>query len=142
MVAEFLAEHFLVKEESKFEWCININGNICRFDIEVMEKSCLIEVDGPQHFVDMPAWHSEATIVMANDVFKMKAALQNNMRVVRICQEDVWNKVFDWKPLLLQAMNSSDSTCYIANDSTLYSAHKSMLILKSANVVNIPQETS
>jgi hypothetical protein len=126
MVAEFLGEHFSVKTESSFEWCKNSNGNLCKYDIEVAEKNCLIEVDGPQHFLDMPHWHSVATTVLENDIFKMKAAVANNMRVVRICQSDVWGNVFEWKTLLLDAVNNSSKLVdFISNAANLYNSHRS-----------------
>jgi hypothetical protein len=127
LIAKFLGEYFSVKIESTYEWCRNSNGNLCRYDIEVAEKNCLIEVDGPQHFVDMPRWHSIAKTVLENDIFKMKAALAKNMRVVRICQADVWDDVIDWKPLLLDAVNSATFVSFIANNSTLYDSHRSNL---------------
>ena len=124
IVAEFLGEHFSVKMESTYNWCKNSKGNLCRYDVEVSEKNCLIEVDGPQHFVDMPRWHSVATTVQENDIFKMKAALLNNMRVIRISQVDVWDNLFPWKTLLLDAVNSTAIVTFIAKESNLYNCHR------------------
>ena len=127
MIADFLREHFSVKMEATYEWGKNSNGNLFRYDIEVVEKSCVVEVDGPQHFTNMHQWHSIATTVIENDILKMNAAVLNNMRVVRICQADVWNNVFEWKALLLNAVNSSTLVSFIANDSSLYDSHHSNL---------------
>jgi DNA-directed RNA polymerase subunit RPC12/RpoP len=112
-----------VKTQVSFPWCLTEKQNVCRFDFQVGQV--LIELDGPQHFVDMPGWYSLSKDVLERDIHKMKCSIDNGYFIVRICQADVWNELIDWKtPLIEFIKQPTDNIIYIAANSDLYNKHK------------------
>jgi very-short-patch-repair endonuclease len=77
-------------------WCKNTNTNsYLPFDFVLKEQKIIIELDGPQHFVQVSNWDSPEE-QFENDQYKEKCANDNGYSVIRIIQEDVWNDTYDW----------------------------------------------
>jgi very-short-patch-repair endonuclease len=70
-------------------------------DFYLPQHQVAIEVDGRQHidddtvFPDMTAEERKK-----RDVQKMKTCLRQNIGVIRVLQEDVWQEKYDWRTLL------------------------------------------
>lgn len=123
MIYEFLVEEYEnVEIQSKFIWCKNL-----LFDFLLKKYKIIIELDGGQHFVDVPHWNSIATEVQQNDRYKMQRALDNDYTMIRIYQPDVLHNKIDWKfqlRLVIEA-HKRDMYClsYIASDMSIYDNH-------------------
>jgi len=66
-----------------------------RFDLIIPDLKILIEVDGPQHFKQIMNWTSPKE-TMERDIYKMKQAVANGYRIIRIFQPDVAAKGEEW----------------------------------------------
>jgi len=89
-------------------WCHNpLTGRALPFDYFIECLSLIIELDGRQHFVKTPGMLHSGIPAMKRDVYKMRCANQNGMRVIRLLQQDVWDNDESWldanlKPLLVK----------------------------------------
>lgn len=93
---EFLEEHFDdVYTEQIFEGL-----KLKRFDFYLHEYNLVIECDGPQHFRQVKDWNLEKT--KESDQLKMQFCLENEINVIRLLQEDIWNDKYDWRYRLLK----------------------------------------
>ena len=120
-VYEFLlSQNFNITYQAKFEWCRN--RNCLPFDF-IIDK-CIIELDGRQHFKDIDFWNSSFEEVLDNDIYKMKCAITNGYKIIRITQEDVWKDTFDWQEKLLEGLSNRYNVTYISNDIDIYNSHK------------------
>ena len=79
-------------------------SNIGRFQYEYdflvtlqNEKLLIIELDGRQHKVDVPFFKTTALENQIRDKYKEKKARENNINIIRICQEDVWFDKNNWE---------------------------------------------
>jgi hypothetical protein len=79
------------------------------FDFEIIDKKIIVELDGPQHFKTVKLW-GESEIIMQNDVFKMKKALEKGYTIIRILQTDVLHSRYDWQRTLLESIETVFST--------------------------------
>jgi very-short-patch-repair endonuclease len=78
------------------DWCKNLITKCCLpFDFVLKEQKIIIELDGPQHFVQVSNWKSPEE-QFENDQYKEKCANDNGYSVIRIIQKDVWNDTYDW----------------------------------------------
>lgn len=109
-----------VIKEAKFDWCKSAKGNYLRFDFCLPDLKIIIELDGIQHFEDVLHFNSFAKINQQNDAFKMQCALDNNFKVIRIYQPDVFNKYIDWETALTEAINENGNNYYLAEFSDIY----------------------
>lgn len=66
-----------------------------RYDFLIPELHVIIELDGPQHFMQISSWPSPEN-QHDNDVEKIMHAVDNGYSVIRIVQEDVLNDKYDW----------------------------------------------
>ena len=66
-----------------------------RYDFLIPELNVIIELDGPQHFMQISSWPSPES-QHDNDVEKIMRAIDNGYSVIRIVQEDVLNDKYDW----------------------------------------------
>ena len=87
----------------KQDWCKNVKH--LPFDFCILFLKIIIELDGNQHFKQISNWCSPLKNIQ-RDIFKMKKALENGFRIIRLLQEDVWNNDESWldthlKPLPL-----------------------------------------
>ena len=84
------------------DWCKNqITSRILPFDFVLEEQKIIIELDGPQHFIQVGNWKTPEE-QFENDQYKEKCANENGYSIIRIIQEDVWNDRYDWFDELIQ----------------------------------------
>ena len=102
---EFLEEEFgsdNVLCQPKFPWCQNkITKRLFPFDFFIYK---IIELDGPQHFVQVSNWQAPE-ITQSRDLYKEFCATDNGYSIIRLLQEDVLYDNFDWKTMLLDEIN-------------------------------------
>ena len=93
----------------KQEWC---NKKI--FDFCIPECKIIIELDGPQHFIQIMNWLSPEE-QQENDKYKEECANQNGYSVIRLLQEDVFYDTYDWVKELTEAIEEIKSSKGITN---------------------------
>ena len=85
-----------IVSQFRADWCKNIiSKRNFPFDFVIEEHKIIIELDGPQHFVQIWNWKTPEE-QFENDQYKEKCANENGYSVIRILQEDVWNDAYDW----------------------------------------------
>ena len=100
-----------VIRQFKPAWCKNLDsGAQLSFDFCIESKKVIIEVDGNQHFVDVPGWKSLSNNVRQRDKLKMEYAINNGYHIIRILQEDIWNDKYEWKSELLTLLSNLPET--------------------------------
>jgi very-short-patch-repair endonuclease len=82
-----------LKRQFKKDWCKNVRNLI--FDFVIEDLRILIEIDGPQHFIQVRNWQSPE-ITKKNDLYKMNCANENGFCMIRILQTDVYRDKYDW----------------------------------------------
>lgn len=124
IINKFLKENYTqIIHQAKFEWCKN--KNFLPFDFLLDKQKILIEVDGPQHFIQVSNWASpEDTLI--RDIFKMKLAISKGYSIIRISQKDIYNNTIDWVTLLKNNIKKykTPKCIYISKDSELYINHQ------------------
>ena len=86
----------------RVDWCKNPNtARFLPFDFALKEEKVIIELDGPQHFVQISNWRTPEE-QSENDKYKEKCANENGFSVIRIIQGDVWNDKYEWLNELIQ----------------------------------------
>ena len=89
-----IQEHYpTLKKQYKVEWCKN--KNCLPFDFVIEELKIIIEIDGPQHFVQVANWTSPE-IQKETDKFKINCANKNGFSVIRLLQIDILKDKFHW----------------------------------------------
>jgi len=92
-----------VKHQVRYSWCKNIESDrFLPFDFEIC-SNILVELDGRQHFQQVRNWLAPE-LQKERDLYKMQCAFKNNMHVIRVYQEDVWNDRNDWKNKLQKSI--------------------------------------
>ena len=87
------------------------------------------ELDGIQHFENVPHWNSCVLVVRANDVDKMMVCFNKGESTTRIRQHDVWLDTFDWKSYDARAdAIGMGKCCIVLPDISEYNAHARDLI--------------
>ena len=82
-----------LQQQFKVDWCKK--KTYLPFDFVIPEHNIIIELDGPQHFMQISNWASpEETNI--NDKYKMECANKNNYSVIRLTQEDVFYDTYNW----------------------------------------------
>ena len=121
-VKEFLdANNIKNIHQATFPWC-KVKREL---PYDFLVNDTLYEIDGEQHFRDMPSWHQPFEYRRTRDVFKTVNAVQNNRKVVRIFQEDIRNDAIDWKNIILQIISGEIPTgqvTYVAKDVSMYNS--------------------
>ena len=99
-------------DQYKPDWCINPDTNRYLpydFYIELVNgKKIIIECDGEQHYTQNSHFHrNDRTLEKQQDrdIYKMNKALENDVSMIRIHQEEVWNDTIDWKKEVTDAIN-------------------------------------
>ncbi len=105
-------------------WCKK--ERILPFDLALLNKKIIIEVDGGQHFRQVQNWRTPEE-QQELDLFKMQCALKKGYSIIRILQEEIYKKKFDWKKELLEAIedcveNKNPSVTFICkkNEYSVY----------------------
>ena len=96
-----------VQKSLYVDWCRNpLTGKCLPFDICIDDK-IFIEVDGEQHFMEKKMFSaSSLESRKARDIEKMRFALKNGRRIIRIFQIDAWHDKLDWRAELKALVNS------------------------------------
>ena len=93
----------------RVDWCKNIiTSRFLPFDFVLKEQKIIIELDGPQHFVQISNWRTPEE-QYESDQYKEKCANENGFSVIRVIQEDVWNDKYKWLNELTQNINELTS---------------------------------
>lgn len=101
-------KNYDIETNVKFDWCINTATNYyLPFDLLIEKYKIIIELDGPQHFIQVSNWKSPDH-QRKRDVYKMKLAKQNGYTVIRILQTDVRYDKNLW-------MSKLDAQLYLRN---------------------------
>jgi len=101
-----------LQQQFKVKWCKN--KTYLPFDFVIPEYNIIIELDGPQHFMQISNWASpEETNI--NDKYKMECANKNNYSVIRLTQEDVFYDKYNWKEELLNNIEKIKNDKIIQN---------------------------
>ncbi len=110
---------------ARFNWCAsNQTNRLYPFDIYCPGYGVIIEVDGPHHFQNVGSWGDNLIERQLRDVYKMQCAVQNGLRVIRICQADVWKNQTVWKQRLISDLiGTNRPVIMMANDSAIYDEH-------------------
>ena len=86
----------MLERQYKVDWCKNISSDrYLPFDFVLKLLKIIIELDGPQHFIQVMKWKSPEE-TRKGDIYKMKCANDNGFSVIRILQEDVYCNKYDW----------------------------------------------
>lgn len=110
-----------------FDWCKNKNNRKLPFDFINENHRIIIELDCDTHFKDVKGWYTLAEEERANDIYKMKSAIDNGYTIIRLLQEEVFYDHFDWKTELLKLLDDVDSLNdhnYLAINISKYDLHK------------------
>jgi very-short-patch-repair endonuclease len=86
-----------LKFQFRAEWCRNEykKNNYLPFDFLLEDNKIIIELDGMQHFTQIGKWtNPEDTRV--RDKYKMQKANENGFSIIRILQEDIYRKKYNW----------------------------------------------
>ena len=127
IILGFLQDHYKnVLSEARFEWCKNKKP--LPFDFLLEEQKIVIELDGRQHFDHIIRWKNDIQLSQERDVYKMKRAIENGYRIVRICQIDVFHDTIEWKSRLEEAIASEQQVIYISKDPVLYESMNELFI--------------
>jgi len=101
---EWLKIKYNVKYQLRYTWCKNpITNRYLPYDFEINDK-ILIELDGRQHFEQVSNWRTpEEQLII--DKYKINCALENNMHIIHIYQEDVYYNKNKWDIILENCIN-------------------------------------
>jgi len=83
-----------VKHQYKVDWCMKIRH--LPFDFCIEKLRIIIELDGPQHYIQISNWRNPEE-QQEIDRYKEKCANKNGFSVIRILQEEIWFDSIDWK---------------------------------------------
>ena len=130
IVYNWLKEEFKNKKiisQAKFEWCKNKKGNYLPYDIYIEEENLIIEIDGPQHFKQIKDWKNPSD-TFATDIYKIKKAINNNIRIIRILQEDIYYNKIKWKEILMEKIinNKNEKIIFIDTNNTYINYKKAI----------------
>lgn len=121
-ISEYLSEMYDITNQFMPDFCPKK-----KYDIAIEELKIIIEVDGNQHFSQISNWGTP-DFNRANDVYKMKCALENGYRIIRIYQPDILNTK-DWREFILHAISSVEKVIYISSIPDIYDKHKQELAI-------------
>lgn len=108
IIADYLSSiNIEFEREKAFSWCVNEETNKpFRYDFYLPNEKIIIEVDGNQHYKENKHFRSGLDEIQYRDMFKEEKAKEKGLKIIRICQEDVYKNKFDWKIELKNAINS------------------------------------
>lgn len=109
-----------MEKEYKLKNCRNEEtGKFLRFDFYLKTHNAIIELDGRQHFKSIEAWGGEKALQInrERDKYKMEKALEENIKIIRIYQPDIYHCKINWKKLLKNAIkNNNEKIIYISKN--------------------------
>lgn len=93
---EKIFPEYTVTRQAKFEWCRNpATEKLLYFDFYIPELKLLIEIDGPQHFVQVWKWEAPEEIRKRDELKEMFANRQG-LTVLRLLQTDIFRDENKW----------------------------------------------
>jgi len=111
----------IVEHDKKFKWCMRkqmLPFDFCYDDIKV-----IIELDGVQHFQAVKYFYKDDPAqALKNDIFKMRAAIEQGYTFIRLSQEDVYQDKNQWKSRLLKHIreHNTQKVILLDNSKNLY----------------------
>jgi len=93
---------FYITMTSKGKFTYNVN-RYC-YDFYIPQRKTIIEIDGEQHFRKIKYWKKTLFSVQLRDGFKTMKAKSHGIRIIRICQCDVWEDKNNWEFILQNAI--------------------------------------
>jgi len=95
---------YKIETQQKFNWSQNKI-----YDFKMEELKLLLELDGPQHMMQVSNWQSPEFNKL-NDELKNNLAIENGYRMIRICQRIVFDDKEDWQIQLKKAIEEENSS--------------------------------
>lgn len=133
---DFLSSIFdEVKTQFRLESCRSSEtGKYFPFDFCLPSTKVIIEIDGRQHFQDIPHWKSSSEHRRNRDIYKMHEANRNGYSVIRIIQEDIWGDTYDWQTDILSSIEKCKVSlqnifCSSDKNQDVYNAYKLKIII-------------
>jgi hypothetical protein len=118
---------FTIIPQKRFNWCFSHDTKKkLPFDFYIVELNLIIELDGEQHFNDVSDWKS-AKENQQTDIYKMKLALDHNIRVIRITRLLFVKQKVNLEDVLYRHMLSKDNQYLFICDDIEYRTHKALL---------------
>lgn len=116
--------------EFKPNWIHNhVTNRSLSFDYKLIINNIniIVELDGAYHFKELP--HTSEFLHIKNrrrDIYKMKKAIENDFKIIRIYQPDVFFDKNDWKYKLNKYLNRTNlkDITYISSVKNIYDTHK------------------
>ena len=78
------------------------------------EYKLIIELDGPQHFIQISNWQSPEQ-TRERDKYKLQCANNNGYSIIRLLQEDVYYDTYDWFDELIKSIEKIKIELIIQN---------------------------
>lgn len=125
--------NYNIIEQYKANWCKN--KTYFKFDFYLPDYNLIIECDGLQHFQNIKAWKSDVKRQQIRDAYKIKCANANNIIIIRIYQNDIWNDENNWQNMLINSIKiyENTNTIYLSNKYKKYQQNINKLLEYSEN---------
>jgi len=128
-----------IEHPKKFDWCKN--KTYLPFDFCIESLKLIIELDGRQHFQQVPKWPSPEENEKT-DRYKMKLANEHGYSIIRICQATVWSDKNNWKEKLKSAIKKYNKVTNVFigtvyETAKITKSHKYPIVLVSDKVQTI-----
>jgi very-short-patch-repair endonuclease len=104
-----------IEIQFRADWCVNhLTGCHLPFDFVLFGEKIIIELDGPQHFIQISNWQDPKT-QFEKDEYKQHCANEHGFSVIRLLQEDVFYDRYDWLQELVNTVHVVMSSDTIEN---------------------------
>jgi len=126
--------NYTITPQKRFKWCRSkTTKKELRFDFYIVELNLIIELDGEQHFRNVSNW-IPAKENQQTDIYKMKLALDHDIKVIRITRTVFVKQKVNLEDILYCHMLSKDNQYLFICEGNEYRNHKALLrkALKSA----------
>ena len=127
---DFLNKYFVVERQYSPNFIYNnLTKRYLKYDFYFEHKKygkIIIECDGLQHFKQIMNWQ-DAKITQIIDIIKMIRALENDIRIIRISQTDVWENTIDYEKEIKKCIKNNNKINWIAKDLSIFDEHKLLL---------------
>jgi very-short-patch-repair endonuclease len=90
---QLIKDYSTLQQQYRVNWCKK--KTYLPFDFVIPEHNIIIELDGPQHFIQISNWSSPEEQYI-NDMYKMDCANKNKYSIIRLTQEGVFYDTYDW----------------------------------------------
>jgi len=96
--------------QKRFDWCRNEESKAkvrFPFDFCIPSLMMLVELDGRQHFEQVPGWETPERQNI-RDRYKMNSAITHGYSIIRILQDDVLHNKNNWKKRITDELVSRE----------------------------------